>query len=477
MNFSKEGMTEEEIFEKLEYFISRDVDWESGKAFGMVFNAGKEYRDISRKAYSMFLFQNGLDFTQFDSLFQIERELVSMARSHLNGDENAVGNFTSGGTESIMLAVKAARDYCRKKKPGVTSPEMIVPVTGHAAFHKAADYLNIELVQVPVDTKSGKADPDEIEKAITENTILLVASAPSFSYGVVDPIGDIGRVATAHDLLFHVDACIGGFLLPYFKRLGQPVPGFDLGVEGVTSISMDLHKYAYAPPGASIILYKNGELRKNQIFACGSWTGYTIVNNTIQSTKSGGAMAAAWATLNYIGHDGYLEIARQKLATTQKLVHGINEMPHLRILYEPEMCLLAFTSDTVNVFMLVDEMKKRGWYIQPALSIDGLEEHIHLTMNIENTVHADEFLTDLEASVTHLKQSETGKDSGMLAQVLSDIDFSLLSDNDIAGLIDMAGLDEGSGPGGMAEINTILNQLPPELRERILVEYTNRLFR
>ena len=188
-------------------------------------------------------------------------------------------------------------------------------------------------------------------------------------------------------------------------------------------------------------------------------------------------MAAAWATLNYIGDDGYLEIARQKLATTQKLVRGINEMPHLRILYEPEMCLLAFTSDTVNVFMLVDEMKKRGWYIQPALSIDGLEEHIHLTINIENTVHADEFLTDLEASVTHLKQSEAGKDSGMLAQVLSDIDFSSLSDNDIAGLIDMAGLGQGSGAGGMAEINTILNQLPPELRERILVEYTNRLFR
>jgi len=232
---------------------------------------------------------------------------------------------------------------------------------------------------------------------------------------------------------------MGGFILPYFRRLGAPVPDFDFSVPGVTSLSMDLHKYAYTPKGASVVLYRSKELRRHQIFACSRWIGYTMVNNAIQSTKSGGPMAAAWAVLNYIGDEGYLELARKKLDATRRIAQGIKRIDGLRLVADPEMCLLAFTSDTVNVFHIIDEMNERGWYVQPSLAFDNSQENIHLSINASNVNCVDDFLADLRSSVETASTMSSGR--------------------------------------RMAEINEVLNALPVELRERLLIEFTNELFR
>ncbi|MEE4113263.1 MAG: aminotransferase class V-fold PLP-dependent enzyme, partial [Desulfobacteraceae bacterium] len=297
MEIAKKGMTREAIFERLTEFRNNDIKWQKGRTYGYIFDPGKATMDVGKAAYNEFLSENGLDFTVFQSLLRLERELAAFGASHLRGDSQVVGNFTSGGTESIILAVKAARDCYREKRPDITVPEMVLPATAHAAFHKAAHYLGVKPVTVSVDSETFRADAEKTQSAITGRSIMIVGSAPSYAHGVVDPIADLAALAQENDLWMHTDACMGGFLLPYFRRLGEQVPNFDFTIPGVTSISVDLHKYAYTPKGASLILYRNKALRRHQIYACSRWIGYTIVNNAVQSSKSGGPMAAAWAVL------------------------------------------------------------------------------------------------------------------------------------------------------------------------------------
>ena len=242
MKMPAQGMNREKIFETLEAYRADDLKWREGRAFGLVFDAGPEVMSIGKDAYNAFLTENGMDFSAFQSLIRIENELVAMTAAHLRGDDQVVGNFTSGGTESIILAVKTARDYFRIKRPDIKAPEMILPTSGHAAFHKAAHYLDVKVVPVPVDPQTFKADVNLVRQAITPNTIMIIGSAPSYAHGVVDPIQELGQLALDHGLWMHTDACMGGFMLPYFRRLGEPVPDFDFSVPGVSSISADLHK-------------------------------------------------------------------------------------------------------------------------------------------------------------------------------------------------------------------------------------------
>ncbi len=476
MKMSKNGMTEKELFETLDAYQADDINWRSGKVFGYIFDPGKEAMEIGKQVYSRFLTENALDFSVFPSLFRFETELVAMLAAHLNGDDNIVGNFTSGGTESIMLAVKAARDYFRARKPEIREPEMILPITAHAAFHKAAHYLDVKVVPTPVDDRTFKADVDAVKKAITPNTVLIVGSAPSYAHGVVDPIPEMAKAAREHDLLFHVDACVGGFMLPYFKRLGESMPDFDFSVPGVTSISVDLHKYAYTPKGASLVLYKNKDIRKYQIFACSHWTGYTIINNAVQSSRSGGPMAAAWAVLNYIGDDGYLEIARKKIAATKKIAAGIEKHPDLRLMTQPDICMLSFTSDTVNIFHIIDEMNEMGWYIQPALTFGNSKENIHLSINFSNVGWEEALLEDLYKCVEKAKTMPSGELAKMVKEGFGSLDPDALDDETVSQLLEAAGVSEATLPGRMAEINETLNALPASLREKLLIGYINDLF-
>ena len=250
------GLTREQVEQQLEGFAADDWDWRAGTAFAYTFDGGAEAEAVAKQAFTDFMSKNALDPTFFPSVLRLENEIVSMAASHLGGDEQTVGSFTSGGTESIILAVKAARDYFRAVRPDITAPQMVLPVTAHAAFHKAGHYLGVEPVVADVDPHTFRADPGAMRRAIGPRTILLVGSASSYAHGEVDPIEALGQLALEHGLLLHVDGCIGGFLLPYFRRFGAQVPPFDLSVPGVSSISMDLHKYCYAPKGASVLLMK-----------------------------------------------------------------------------------------------------------------------------------------------------------------------------------------------------------------------------
>jgi len=476
MKLPAKGVDRKEIFAKIEELGREDLDWKSGRVFGYVFDPGEEAMAVGKEAYMRYLTENALDFTSFPSLFQFEKEIVDMAVHHLNGGEGAVGNFTNGGTESIILAVKAARDRARALKPQIREPEMILPITAHAAFHKAARYLGVKIVPTDVD-ESFRAKVDAVRKAITPNTILMVGSAPSYAHGVVDPIREMAAVAREHDILFHTDACVGGFMLPFYRKLGEPVPDFDFSVPGVTSISMDLHKYGYTPKGASLVLYRSADIRKYQIFACSQWTGYTIINNAILSSRSGGPMAAAYAVLNFLGEEGYLEIARKKIEATRKLVAGIKNHKDLRIMAKPDFCMFSFTSDTISVFHLIDQMNAMGWYIQPALSYAHSRHNIHISINYSNVQWVDALLADLYACIEKVRPLKFGELGEAVRREFSSIDPDSLTEQDISTIMQMANLGDGQLPKGMAEVNEMLDAVPAKLRERLLVEYTNGIFR
>lgn len=476
------GRSSDELMRALEEMKAADVPWKEGRAFGYVFDARHEAIDLGKRAYLMFLSENGLDPTSFPSLLRLENEVVRMSASHVHGDEHVVGNFTSGGTESILLAVKSARDWARARRPGLDCPEILVPVTAHAAFHKAASYLDVGIVTFEVDPATYRADVEAARRAITDRTIMLVGSAPSYAHGVIDPMPALAALAQEKGLWMHVDACMGGILLPYMERLalqgeGEPVPAFDFRVEGVSSLSMDLHKYGYCPKGASVVLYRDKSLRKFQIYACSEWTGYTIVNATVQSTKSGGPLAAAWTTMQRIGDEGYLALTKQMRDATRRYADGIDAIDGLRVLAPPDMTLIAFTSDEFSVFHLPDLMKRRGWYIQPQLGFGAHRENVHLSITAANVPHVDAFLTDLRACVEEARRIPRNDAYVQeVAAAASHIDPAQLDDAAFARLLSLAGMSSAGVPGESAPINQILDKLPRALKKQILVHFLNELF-
>lgn len=473
------GWSKDQIFAKLAALKEGDLPTQGGHAFAYIYDAGERAAsELAAEAYRMFLPANGLDPTAFPSLLQLENEILGWAALHLGGGSEAAGSFTSGGTESLILAVKTAREWARQHRPNVTAPEMVVPVTAHAALHKAAHYLGVKVVPVAIDVLTFKADVAAMRAAITDNTILLAASAASYAHGVIDPIAEIGALAQERGILLHVDACIGGFLLPYFRRLGAPVPVFDLAVPGVTSISMDLHKYGYAPKGASVIVYRDKALRRHQLYACAGWTGYTIINATVQSTKSGGPLAAAWALLHAIGDAGYLELARRTLEATRKIVAGVRATPGLRVLGEPEMSLLAFTTEAggASVFAVADAMKERGWLVQPQLSGLGSPMNLHLTISAAHLPVVDKFLADLGAAVAAAAAAGSDPGLGLLMQAVAGIDFSQLTEDGFREALALAGIRGTALPDRLATINTLLDALPVPAREAALLAFLNDLY-
>ncbi|MCA9520726.1 MAG: aspartate aminotransferase family protein, partial [Myxococcales bacterium] len=349
MKIPQRGTAAADLFDQLEAYRANDLQWRGGRAFAYVYHAGAEAEAVAKEAYSRYLSVNGLDFTVFPSVRRLETEVAAMCASHLSAGPEAVGSFTSGGTESIMLAVKAARGAAKAKGGVPGTPEVILPVTAHAAFHKAAHYLGMKCVSIPVERATMQVNVADVAAAINENTVMLVGSATSYGPGVVDPIAELGELAQRHALWLHVDGCIGGFMIPYFRRLGAAIPDFDFRIPGVSSISMDLHKYGFAPKGASVVMYRTAEHRRHQMFAFSGWTGYTIVNHTVQSSKSGGPLAAAWAVMRFLGDEGYLAIAEKLWEATNAICDGIEAMDGIELLVRPQMCLIAACSTSVNI--------------------------------------------------------------------------------------------------------------------------------
>ncbi|MBK6432912.1 aspartate aminotransferase family protein [Candidatus Amarolinea dominans] len=398
------GNTKEAILARMASLRDHDVNWRAGRAWSLVFDAGDEVSELLQAAYTMFFAENGLNPTAFPSLRRFETDVVAMT-GHLLGAANAgddiVGNMTSGGTESLLLAVKTARDWARSRRPAIRTPEMVLPITAHPALAKAAHYFGVTAVYVPV-RADFRADVAAMTAAITPNTILLVGSAPSYPQGVVDPIRELGQVALARGLLLHVDACVGGMMLPFARRLGYAVPPFDLSVPGVTSLSVDLHKYGYAAKGASVILYRGADLRRFQFFVQTAWPGGIYPSPTMTGTRPGGAIAAAWAVMNYLGEAGYVNLAAQVMAAARKLKQGINATPGLHVLGSPDMSVLAIGSTRLDIYDVGDELTLAGWHLDRQQSPPSL----HMTVNMAHVAVTDSFLADLAHAVQQVSQPD-----------------------------------------------------------------------
>jgi len=475
MNIPQQGLSKEEILNTLQALKGSDMDWHAGKVWCYVYHPGEDPAEVTREAYLSYLSENALDPSVFPSLLKVETDVVRATINLLRGDSDAVGHLTTGGTESIMLAVKTARDKVRAEHPEITQPEMVLPRTAHAAFHKAAHYLSVKPVVVDIDPQTFKVRAQDMERAITSNTILLVASAPSYSQGVVDPIEAIGRIAQEKNLLFHVDACVGGLHLSFMRKLRYEVPDFDFTVPGVTSISTDLHKYGYAAKGCSVIMYRSKDIRKYQIFACTDTTGYTLINPTMLSSRSGGPMAGAWAILNFLGEDGYKNIIQEVQEATRKLIDGVNSIEGLQVLGEPAMCMFSFKSDVINVYQLADEMHQRGWYIQGQFSTPLTPRNLHISVN-HGTIHnVEALLKDLRECVEIVKL-KTPLDSDAIRAMVAAAMQSPNAEAAFGQLAASAGLTGSELPSEMALINEVLDALPDELCNVFLVNYFNDLY-
>jgi glutamate/tyrosine decarboxylase-like PLP-dependent enzyme len=437
------GKHKEQVLEALKALRQQDAQWRQGRVFSMVYHVDDELTSLLQDAYMLFFCENALNPSLFPSLRKMETEVVAMSAALLGGDEQTVGNMTSGGTESILMAVKAAREWGRAHKPGLQTFEMVLPVTAHPAFEKAADYFGVRPVRVPVGPDLC-ADVGRMQAAITPNTILLVGSAPSYPHGVVDPIAGIAQVAHERGLLCHVDACVGGFELPFLRRLGYPVPDFDFQVPGVTSMSADLHKYGYAAKGASVILHRNGALRRHQFFAYTDWPGGIYASATMAGTRPGGPIAAAWAVMHYLGEEGYLALADQVMKTALKLRTGIAAIPGLKILGEPAMSIMALAADRLNVFEIGDEMGVKGWH----LDRQQFPPSLHLTVTPTHAQVADLFLEDLAQAVATVRRPSLRRLANATLLTVAEAAARVLPERLVSRLTGFASrLMGGSGPG------------------------------
>ncbi len=393
----RRGVDADAILRTLTDLRGDDVQWRDGRAFSLVYHAGDDLSSFVKQAYTTYFSENALNPSAFPSLRRMETEVVSMAADMLGGDGAVVGNMTSGGTESILMAVKAAREWGRKNRRalrGGSRPRMVLPASAHPAFDKAAHYFGVKAVRVPV-SKDLRACVWRMSRAVDRRTALVVGSAPSYPHGVVDPIEDLARMARRKGVLLHVDACIGGFMLPFVRALGRPVPPFDFSVEGVTSISADIHKFGYAAKGASLVLYRDPALRKHQYFATTDWSGGLYASPTMTGTRPGGAVAAAWAVMHRLGHEGYVALAAPVMETTDRIRGGVEAIEDLEVLGDPAMCILGIASDAVDVYVVADHMQARGWH----LDRQQFPATLHLTVNPAHVPVVDRFLDDLRESV------------------------------------------------------------------------------
>uniref|UniRef100_A0A6N2M8D1 Sphingosine-1-phosphate lyase n=1 Tax=Salix viminalis TaxID=40686 RepID=A0A6N2M8D1_SALVM len=405
------------VIEKLKEEKRKDAIWQ-GKCSGTVYIGGSEYEghfSLINEACSMFAHTNPLHLDVFQSIARFEAEVVAMTAALLGSKGTSsggeiCGNMTSGGTESILMAVKSSRDYMKDKK-GIKRPEMIIPESAHSAYDKAAQYFNIKLRRVPVN-KDFQADVKAIRQQINKNTVLIVGSAPGFPHGIIDPIEELGGLAFSYDICLHVDLCLGGFVLPFARMLGYPIPPFDFSVKGVTSISVDVHKYGLAPKGTSVVLYRNHDIRKHQFVAVTEWSGGLYVSPTIAGSRPGGLIAGAWAALMSLGLEGYLENTKTIMEVSQRIQKGIKEIPELFIIGRPDMTIVAIGSNDLDIFEVNDIMTSKGWHLNALQRPNS----IHICVTLQHAQVFEDYLRDLRESVRTVKENP-GPISGGLAPI------------------------------------------------------------
>jgi len=398
------GLPAADVLAQLAAKKSGDRDWRGGRVYSLVYSAGDEVHELLEQALVLYAAENGLNVLAFPSIGYLQHDLVRITASLLGAEDPRAGGrvegyVTSGGTESLLQAVKTARDVARAER-GIGRPQVVAATSAHAAFTKAADYFDVELVRVPVGPDF-VADVDAMADALTERTILLVGSAPTYPQGVVDPIADLGALALERGLLLHVDACMGGFLLPFLERLDRFDQPFDFRVPGVTSMSADLHKYGYAAKGVSVVLYRTPELARHQVFATTDWLGGFYASSAVAGTRPAGPIAAAWAAIMHLGLDGYLALTETAHDAARRLRSGIESVPGLEVRGDPPATVLAFGAvdpRRLDIFAVGHELAAAGWYLDRQNGPDSLHATVHA--GCAGTV--DELAADLGRAVAHV---------------------------------------------------------------------------
>ena len=404
----KIGLSCDEIQGALGDVKKDGADWRTGRLWGMVYYAGDEILQIAMDAYAMFFSENMIVPDAFPGLVRMETEVVDIAAQLLGGGQVAQGSMTSGGTESIFLSVMAAREWARANRPVDGIPEIVVPRSAHPTFNKAAHFLDLQVIRVPLGADY-RADVRAMQRAITPNTVMLVGSAPGYPHGKIDPIGELGELAQARDLWLHVDACVGGFVAPFVKKLGCPLPDFDFTVPGVTSLSADLHKHGYTGKGASIVLFRSQEHSEYRVFDFDDWPRGRYTTSTFTGTRSGGPVAGAWAVLNFLGEEGYLRLARNILEAQRLLIEGINAIDGLEIYGEPEVGVFTFGAQGFDIFAVADGLDDLGWVTNRCTEPPGI--HVLLTPNHLSVI--PEYLADLSNVVEQVRAGKiTSETSG-----------------------------------------------------------------
>ncbi len=403
------GIDRQEILELMEKFKEMEASkWKEGFVSGAVYNGNEAHIDFMNRVYAINSQSNPLHPEIWPSTTKFEAEIVAMTANMLSADQTSdeiVGTVSSGGTESILLAMKTYRDWALESK-GIQKPEIIAPTTAHAAFTKAGDYFGIKIVRIPVGVDF-RADVPATRDAINENTIALVGSAPPFPHGIVDPIEALSELARQNELGFHTDACLGGFILPWAEKLGFDVPRFDFRLPGVTSISVDTHKYGYAAKGTSVILYRGAELRHYQYFSVTDWPGGFYISPTFAGSRPGALIAAAWAAMVSMGEKGYLDAAKPILKTTAWLKREMRNIPDIELIGDP-LFMVAFRSESLNVYQIMEYMTERNW------GLNGLHlpPSVHLCVTMRHTQEGvkERFLTDFKQAVTYVREHPDASD-------------------------------------------------------------------
>jgi glutamate/tyrosine decarboxylase-like PLP-dependent enzyme len=400
ISFPEKNESPEKIMLRIDTMSSEDAAWENGKVFGFIYKPPREAAEFIEEVFGRYFYHSTLNPFTFPSICRMENEIVGMVAQLLHGERHTVGNITTGGTESILMAIKIARDKGLKEKK-IYQPEIILPKTAHPAFDKASQLLQVKPVYIALD-REYRADTQEVERRINQNTVMIVGSAPCFPYGVIDDIPTLGSIAKKYDILFHVDACMGGMMLP-FLDMDYPVPDFDFRVKGVSSISVDPHKFGYGPKACSILLLRHRRLRRYQFFIKSDWPGGIFASTSVSGTRGGGPVAGTWAMLRYAGKQAYHEITSRVMSAREKLLLFIDEnQDQLQLIGKPAMGVLAITSKELDIHAMGDLLDEKGW------KLDRLQNPaaLHLTISETNYATMDQFISDLRIVLQKLKEKD-----------------------------------------------------------------------
>ena len=468
--FPSRGLTREEVLAHLRSLREGDMDWRAGRTWSLVYHIDEDHKQLLQEAHALFASENMLNPFAFSSLRRLEGEVIEMTIGLLNGDEQAVGTMTAGGTESLFLAVYAYREWARKHRPRIKMPELVIPATQHPAVEKAAHMLGLSVRKVPVGPDY-RAVPAAMEQAVTPNTIALFASAPSFPHGLIDPVEEIGRIAQGRGLPFHVDACVGGYLLPWVEKLGYDLPRWDFRVPGVTSISADVHKNGYGAKGASVITYRSMAYLKHQFFVVTDYPGGIYIVATFLGTRSGGPVAAAWASLKSMGEDGFLDLTRRVMAGTEKMKTGLRSIPRLELVGEPDANLLAFRTidNKPDIFVVGDQLEAKGWLVDR----QQFPNCLHISVLPPNLPVIDTYLADLREAVEYAlaHPGATARGNAALYGLMARIPFRGMVEKNVRKIFE----DLYSREGSPTETGNSITHHPSPITHDSSLGWLNRL--